>query len=129
MVIDVDGERHRLDEPRLGAHAARTRAVDRDEDALGDVCGPHPLEAELLELEEAVLAGKRSLAAEEHHRVLPQLQECKLGREHRPEGVAVGCLVRGHEEAILLSEGGYDRLHVSRVLHRDRRGRARRSAS
>ena len=113
-----------VDDAGLGADAARARAVDGDEHALAEV-GGRSRRSPALELQEAVLAGKRRRAAEEHHDVLPQLAEREARREHRPERVAVRRLVRRHDEALVLAEGGCDRLHVSLVRHRARAPGAR----
>ena len=124
VVVDVDRERRGVDDAGLGADAARARAVHGDEDALAEVAGTPALEPLSLELQEAVLAGERRRAAEEHHDVLPQLAEREARREHRPEGVSVWRLVRRHDEPLVLADGGYDRLHVSLVRHRARAPRA-----
>ena len=125
-MVDVDRERRRIDDARLGSHPARARAVDRDEHALAEVLGTLPREAPLLELEEAVLARERRGSAEEHDDVLAELLQRKAHAEERSERVAVGRLVRGDDEALLVAEGGRDRLHVSLGRHRALRARARR---
>ena len=129
VVVDVDREPRRVDDARLGAHAARARAVDGDEDALAEVGRALAPKPALAQLEEPVLAGKRRRTAEEHDDVLAELAEREAHREQRAERVAVRRLVRRHDEAIVLAEGGDDRLHVSLVRHRSPQERARRSAS
>ena len=83
VVIDVDHERRRSDDARLGADPARARAVDCHEHALSEVDRTLTPEPALLQLQESVLAGKRRRPAEEHHDVLAELAEREAHREER----------------------------------------------
>ena len=72
---------------------------------LGDELGQH---------EEAVLVGQRELVrGEERDRVLAQAAEHVLHGGQGPEGVAVGVLVRGEDEAVAVAQ---------RVEHQGARG-------
>ena len=83
-------------------------------------------ETALLELEEPVLARQGRRPTEEHHDVLAELAKREAHPQERPQRVAVGSLVRGDEEAIVLAEGGRNRLHVSLGRHLPPGERARR---
>ncbi len=111
---------------RLGAHPTGARTVDGDEHALAEVRRSRPDETALLELEEPVLARKGRRPAEEHDDVLAELAKREAHPQERPQRVAVGSLVRGDEEAIVLAEGGRNRLHVSLGRHLPPGERARR---
>ena len=126
VMVDVDDERRRVDRARLGSHPTGARAVDRDEHALAEVGRALSPEPALLQLEEPVLAGEGRGSTEEHHDVLAELGEGEAHREQGAERVAVGSLVRGDHEAIVLSEGGRNRLHVSLGRHLPPGERARR---
>jgi len=72
-------------------------------DAVAEVRGTLSAEPAGLELEEAVLARKRRLSTEEHDDVLAELLQGEPHAEKRAERVAVGRLVRGHDEAVVVA--------------------------
>src|SRR3990172_5092297 len=78
---------------------ASVRAVDREDDALGDVLGQ--LSPKLFELHEGVLLRQRDGAVEVHDGVLLELVEGELRGEKRPESVSVRVLVGGQEEPLV----------------------------
>ena len=82
---------------------------------------------DLLQRQEAVLDRQRELLRRhEHHRVLAELGEDLVQAEQRAEGVAVGALVGGQQEAVAVAQLGGDALEVG---GRDLRDRAHSSSS
>ena len=68
---------------------------------------------DLLQRQEAVLDRQRELLRRhEHHRVLAELGEDLVQAEQRAEGVAVGALVGGQQEAVAGAQLGGDALEV-----------------
>jgi hypothetical protein len=107
----------------VGTQPALVRRIDRDQSAFRRVVRQLP--AQILEREEAVLAGERRRAWQEHLAVLAERGQCELRREQRPERVAVGVLVRRDEEALAAADRLDDRPEVS-LCRRLVRGRAHR---
>ena len=113
VVVDVDDERRRDEDLRVGAETALVRAVERQQDALGGVVRRLP--PQVAEGHPRVLARERGLAGEVHDGVLPEVVERQLHRQERPERVAVRVLVRGDEEAVVRADRLGDRLSLGRL--------------
>ena len=100
VVVDVDRERRleqsRLDDPVL------LRAVDGDEDALGDVRGRLAQRGPSLPGSRNPYSPGSGLAPPSTiTRVLPERLEREVRREERAERVPVGVVVRGDDEALV----------------------------
>ena len=93
VVVDVDREARGVDDAWFRSHPTRTRTVDGDEHAFGEVRRSHPDEPALLELEEPVLAREGRRAAEKHDDVLAELAKSEAHPQERSQRVAVGSLV------------------------------------
>ena len=83
----------------VGAEAALVRTVERDDDALADVRGQ--LRRSSSSGMKRYSFGSGTVAGQVHDRVLAELVERELRGQERPEGVAVGVLVRREEEALV----------------------------
>ena len=95
-------------------------AVEEHDRAIGEVCGR--LVEDLLEREEAIFDRQRKLLlGEEHHRVLAELGEDLVQREHRAERIAVRPLVSGDQEALAIAQLLEDELSCRGGLRFDRR--------
>ena len=111
VVVDVERERRRVQRCRVGAETALVRRVHGHERPLGGIVRELPLQ--LLQTEEAVLTGERRGPRQEHDAVLAERRQGDVRREQRAEGVAVGVLVRGDEEALAVADRLDDRPEVS----------------
>ena len=89
-------------------HPVDVAAVEEDDGAVGHV--GRRLVEDLLQRQEAVLDRQRELLRrEEHHRVLAELGQQLVHAQQRAEGVAVGALVGGQQEAVARAQLGGDR--------------------
>ena len=110
VVVDVDDRVAALGE-EIDRHAVDVAAVEEDDGAVGHV--GRRLVEDLLQRQEAVLDRQRELlGAEEHHRVLAELGQQLVHAQQRAEGVAIGTLVGGQQEAIAGAQLGADPLQV-----------------
>ena len=129
VVVDVQGAVPALGE-EVDRHPVDVAAVEEDDGAVGHVGGR--LVEDLLQRQEAVLDRQRELLrGEEHHRVLAQLLQQVVHAEQRAEGVAVGPLVGGQQEAVVGAQLGDHRFQVGEgaVERGRRRGRGREVAA
>ena len=120
VVVDVDGQRRRGEQRRLG-DAALLGAIECDENAFARIGGRLAEQPVLLEPEEPVLGRRRRGAAHHHHGVLAELLEGEMERHERSDRVAVRVVVRGEDEPVVLAQRSGDRTHVIRFHRRLRR--------
>ena len=112
VMVDVDDERRAVQHLGVGPEAALVRAVEREQDARRGIFGKRP--AQVVERHPRVLARQRRLAGEVHDRILAERVERELGRQKRPECVAVRVLVRRDEKAVVRTDRLGDRAQVIR---------------
>ncbi len=123
VVVMVDVQQVRAVAQHACGVAVDVAAVEEHHRALRDVRRRQPDEA--VEREEAVLARQRQIVRrDEHRRVLAQRLQQPVHPHQRAERVAVGILVRGEHEALVLADA---REHQLARL-RDGRGLAHRGA-
>jgi hypothetical protein len=107
----------------LDRHPIDVPAVEEDHGAVDDV--HRRLVEDLLERQEPVLDRQRKLLRrQEHHRVLAELRQQPVQREQRPQGVAVGALVRGEQELLAVAQlrhHGVDHVGSDRLVDRHSR--------
>ena len=108
MVVDIDHERGAAEEGRIVAESRLVGTVHRQQDARSGVRGkvaPGPPRSH-----GPVLAGRRCRGQLRNITASLPSSRSRRGGEQRPEGVAIGVLVRHHQEAVVLAEDRGDRL-------------------
>ncbi len=119
VVVVIDVQQARAVAQHARGVAVDVAAVEEHDGALGDVRGR--LLDEAVEREQAVLERQRQIVrGDEHLAVLAERAQQPLHRDERAERVAVGVLVRGQHEALVLAQAGEHQL--ARLLDRERVG-------
>ncbi len=106
VMVDVDDEAGAVDGSGVLTDPPLVRAVDCEQDALGEIVG-HLVSRAPSSERNRYSAGSGARPVRYMTGVLAESPQAQREREHRAECVAVGILVRDHEETLV----GANRLH------------------
>ena len=117
VVVDVEDRGAVAAPQEVDRHPVDVAAVEEDHGSIDEV--DRRLVEHLLQRQEPILDRQGELLrGEEHDRVLAELGEDSVERQERAEGVAVGALVGGEQEALPVAQLGDHAVDVRRQLHR-----------